>query len=151
MKITICAIGKIKPGPEHELLRRYQRRIFGPLKILELEERRKSSARELKRREADLIRKAMPQGSLRIAMDERGNSLSSREFATKLDCWQKQNTEITFMIGGAGGLEKELRDGANTVLALGAATWPHQLTRVLLVEQIYRAQAILAGHPYHRD
>ncbi len=151
MKITICAIGKIKPGPEHELLRRYQRRILWPIHILELEERRKSSSGELKRREAGLIEKAVPQGSLRIAMDERGHSFSSRKFATKLDCWQKQNNEITFIIGGADGLERRLRDSAHTILALGAATWPHQLTRVLLVEQIYRAQAILAGHPYHRD
>lgn len=84
-------------------------------------------------------------------MDERGRSLSSRKFATKLDCWQQQNIEITFMIGGADGLDRGLRDSANTVLALGAATWPHQLTRVLLIEQIYRAQTILTGHPYHRD
>lgn len=151
MKITICAIGRIKPGPEHELLTRYQRRILWPIKILELEERRKSSQAELKRREANLIEKAVPPGSLRIAMDERGHSLSSRKFATKLDYWQRQNIEISFLIGGADGLERGLQESADTILALGAATWPHQLTRVLLVEQIYRAQEILAGHPYHRD
>ena len=116
-----------------------------------MEERRKLSAGELKRREGGLIEHALPPGHVRIAMDERGKSLSSRGFADKLGVWQDQGMNIAFMIGGPDGLDSDLRNTADTVISFGAATWPHQLARVMLLEQLYRAQKILARHPYHRD
>jgi 23S rRNA (pseudouridine1915-N3)-methyltransferase len=122
-----------------------------PLDIVELEERRKLSAAELKQREGALIEQSLPQGCVRVAMDERGKSLSSREFADRLGNWRDQARDVAFMIGGADGLAADLRKSAEATISFGAATWPHQLARAMLVEQIYRAQEILAGHPYHRD
>ena len=151
MKLTICAIGRLKAGPERDLLEKYRRRISWPLEIAELEERRKLSAAELKKREGALIEHALPAGCIRVALDERGKSHSSREFAAKIGDWRDRGRDIAFMIGGADGLDAALRSGADAALSFGAATWPHQLARVMLVEQIYRAQEILAGHPYHRD
>ena len=151
MKLTICAVGRLKSGPERDLLDKYRRRITWPLDIVELEERRKLSAAELKQREGALIEQALPQGCVRVAMDERGKPLSSREFADRLGNWRDQARDVAFMIGGADGLAADLRKSAEATISFGAATWPHQLARAMLVEQIYRAQEILAGHPYHRD
>jgi 23S rRNA (pseudouridine1915-N3)-methyltransferase len=151
VKLTICAVGRLKSGPERDLLDKYRRRITWPLDIVEMEERRKLSAAELKQREGALIEQALPQGYVRVAMDERGKSLSSREFADRLGNWRDQARDVAFMIGGADGLAADLRKSAEATISFGAATWPHQLARAMLVEQIYRAQEILAGHPYHRD
>ena len=151
MKLTICAVGRLKTGPERDLLEKYQRRLSWPLEIVELEERRKLNPAELKKRESTLIDQALPAGCVRVAMDERGKSLSSRAFAAKIGEWRDQARDVGFMIGGADGLDAGLRSGADMTISFGAATWPHQLARVMLVEQIYRAQEILAGHPYHRD
>lgn len=151
MKLTICAVGRLKAGPERDLLEKYRRRLSWPLEIVELEERRKLSPAELKKRESALIDKALPAGCVRVALDERGKSMTSREFAAKIGDWRDQGRDIGFMIGGADGLDTGLRSGADATVSFGTATWPHQLARAMLVEQIYRAQEILAGHPYHRD
>ncbi|MEE2995552.1 MAG: 23S rRNA (pseudouridine(1915)-N(3))-methyltransferase RlmH [Pseudomonadota bacterium] len=151
MKITLCAVGRIKKGPEQDLIDKYRRRITWPLDIVEVEERRKLSASELKRQEGTLIEQALPRGHVRIAMDERGKSLSSRALAKKLGDWQDQGMNVAFMIGGPDGLDSGLRNTADVTISFGAATWPHQLTRVMLLEQLYRAQKILTHHPYHRD
>jgi 23S rRNA (pseudouridine1915-N3)-methyltransferase len=150
VKVTICAIGRLKSGPERDLIEKYAKRIRWPLDIVEIEERRKLSPAELKTREGGLLSDALPDGSIRVALDERGASISSAKFADRMGQWRDQNRDIAFMIGGAGGLDKGLRDTADLVVSFGAATWPHMLARVMLVEQIYRAQEILAGNPYHR-
>ena len=150
MRLTICAVGRLKAGPERDLIDKYQKRVQWPIEIIEVEERRKLSAAELKSRESCLLLGALPPGAVCIAMDERGKTLSSEDFAGKLNEWRNQGRDIAFLIGGAGGLAPEHRDDADLVLSLGAATWPHMLARVMLVEQIYRAQEILAGNPYHR-
>ncbi|PPR12298.1 MAG: Ribosomal RNA large subunit methyltransferase H [Alphaproteobacteria bacterium MarineAlpha11_Bin1] len=150
MKITLCAVGRIKAGPERELMEKYRRRIMWQLDIVEVEERRNLSAGELKRREGNLIEHALPHGDIRVAMDERGQSLSSRDFATKLSKWQDQGKNVAFIIGGAAGLDGSLRNSSDTSISFGAATWPYKLARVMLVEQLYRAQEIIAGRAYHR-
>lgn len=132
------------------MLDKYRKRVQWPLEIVEVAERRKLTAAELKSRESDLLTAALPAGAVRIAMDERGKTLSSQNFADKLGAWRDQGRDIAFLIGGAGGLAPEHRKNADLVLSFGAATWPHMLARVMLVEQIYRAQEILAGNPYHR-
>ena len=94
----------------------------------------------------------MPQGALAVALDEHGRQLDSLAFARRLGEWQDQGrSEIAFLIGGPDGLAPSLLEQADAVIALGSMTWPHRLVRVLLAEQLYRASAILAGHPYHRS
>jgi len=152
MRITIAAIGKAKPGPHKDLAAFYAGRIRMPLEIRELVERKKLSPAELKSRESALLLDAVPKGATVIALDERGTSLSSAEFARRLGQWRDRSVaELAFLIGGADGIDEIVRRRANFVLALGPATWPHFLARGMLLEQIYRAETLLAGHPYHRE
>jgi 23S rRNA (pseudouridine1915-N3)-methyltransferase len=123
-----------------------------PAAILELEEKRKLPPPQLKAREAELILAALPAGARLVALDERGQSWSSRELAERLAAWRDRGAAtLAFAIGGADGLGQPVVERADAVLSLGAMTWPHLLVRSLLLEQLYRAQQILAGHPYHRD
>jgi 23S rRNA (pseudouridine1915-N3)-methyltransferase len=120
--------------------------------IVELEEKRRLSLAELKAREAELILAALPAGARLIALDQRGAEWSSRDFAERLRRWRDGGVaDLAFAIGGAEGLGPAIIDRADGVLSLGAMTWPHLLCRCMLLEQLYRAQQILAGHPYHRD
>ena len=103
-------------------------------------------------REAELILAAVPAGARLVALDERGEAWSSRDLAERLASWRDQGTAtLAFAIGGAEGLGRAVVERADAVLSLGAMTWPHLLVRGMLLEQLYRAQQILAGHPYHRD
>ncbi len=158
MKLRILAVGRARSGPEAALIAEYQKRLHWPLAIEEVEEKRPLSGAELKAREGALLHAAIERVAkaggrpVIVALDERGKSLGSRDFAARLKAWQDQGApEILFLLGGADGLAPDLRDQANFVLSLGLMTWPHLLARAMLVEQIYRAQQILAGHPYHRD
>lgn len=157
MKLRIIAIGRTRKGPEASLIEEYRKRLSWPLTIEEMEEKRTSAGTELKAREGELFKAALVQkkGSGRqivVALDEHGKQLTSREFAGKLEAWRDGGaSEVAFLIGGADGLDEKLLKQADFKLSLGAMTWPHLLARVLIVEQIYRAQQILNGHPYHRD
>jgi 23S rRNA (pseudouridine1915-N3)-methyltransferase len=120
--------------------------------IVEIEVHRRLPAAVLKAREAELILAALPPGAHFVALDERGAPWSSRELAERLAAWRDQGvTDLAFAIGGADGLDARVLDRANTTLSFGRMTWPHLLVRGMLLEQLYRAQQILAGHPYHRD
>ncbi len=113
--------------------------------------RRRLPAPALKAREAELILGALPPGARLVALDERGTRWSSGAFADRLAMWRDQGAgELAFAIGGADGLDAAVLDRAETALSLGPMTWPHLLARGLILEQLYRAQQILAGHPYHR-
>ena len=151
MKLTICAIGRLKPGPEQDLINRYAKRLRWSLNVVELEEKKKLSPTELKQREGQLLADACPDGAAIVALDERGKQLSSLDFAYKIGYWRAQGRDMAFLIGGADGLASDLRKRADFVLSLGSATWPHMLVRVMMIEQIYRVQEILAGNPYHRE
>jgi 23S rRNA (pseudouridine1915-N3)-methyltransferase len=106
----------------------------------------------LKAREAELILAALPAGARLVALDQRGSEWSSRELADRLRAWRDGGTgALAFAIGGAEGLGPSVIERAETVLCLGAMTWPHLLVRCMLLEQLYRVQQILAGHPYHRE
>ena len=142
MRITIAAIGKLKPGPHRDLAAHYAGRLRTPLAIREVEERRKLSPAELKAREAALLLDAIPKGATIVALDERGTALSSVDFAKRVARWRDS---------GADGLAETVRRQAAFVLSLGPATWPHFLVRGMLLEQLYRAETLLAGHPYHRE
>jgi 23S rRNA (pseudouridine1915-N3)-methyltransferase len=120
--------------------------------IVELDEKRKLPPAQLKAREAELILAAMPAGAPLVALDEGGVAWSSRDLAERLAAWRDQGiATLAFAIGGADGLGQAVIARADVVISLGAMTWPHLLVRSLLLEQLYRAQQILAGHPYHRD
>ncbi len=145
-------MGRLKAGPQRALQEHYAERITWPLAIREVEERRPLPAAELREREGALLLAAMPRGATLVALDERGTALSSAGFAERLAAWRDAGTgDLAFLIGGADGLSPAVRQKADFILSLGAMTWPHLLVRGMLLEQLYRAQQILAGHPYHRS
>ena len=123
-----------------------------PPAIVEVEERRPLPPEQLKLREGELILGALPAGVPFVALDERGTQWSSRALAKRIAAWRNQGrSELVFAIGGADGLHRAVLDRADVILALSSMTWPHRLVRGMLLEQLYRAQQILAGHPYHRQ
>jgi 23S rRNA (pseudouridine1915-N3)-methyltransferase len=159
MRIMVIAIGRLKQGPERELADRYAARFedagrklgFRGLDVRESPESRARDAATRIAEEAAAIAALMPDKSSLVALDEHGDSIDSSIFARHLGRWRDESVANTiFVIGGADGLSPELQRMAKLRLAFGKATWPHQLVRVLLLEQIYRAATILAGHPYHR-
>jgi 23S rRNA (pseudouridine1915-N3)-methyltransferase len=129
----------------------YAARILPPPTIVELEAKGRLPAAVLKAREAELILDLLPAGTPLVALDERGSPWSSRELADRLAMWRDRGVaELGFAIGGAEGLGPAVLDRAAAVVSLGPMTWPHFLARGMLLEQLYRAQQILTGHPYHR-
>ena len=137
MLLHIVARGKIGRSPEAELVERYLKRIAWRTKVTELSERAS-------------LPPAAPH-SVSIALDERGNALSSADLARRLDIWRDGGKrEARFLIGAANGHDSADRDKADLLLSFGPATWPHQLIRAMLAEQLFRAASILANHPYHR-
>lgn len=139
IKIDIIAPGLMKQGPMLELVQNYKGMMRWPVTIHELKDEKK-------------IAEKIKKGAYIIALDERGKTLGSIEFANLL---QKQIDEgqkdIQFIIGPADGLTDNLRNSADKLISFGKQTWPHMLVRVMLLEQLYRAQQILKGHPYHRE
>ncbi|MGO9360207.1 MAG: 23S rRNA (pseudouridine(1915)-N(3))-methyltransferase RlmH [Xanthobacteraceae bacterium] len=159
MRLLIICVGRLKQGAERELAERYHARFtdsgrklgFRALDVVELTESRSRDAATRMAEEATAIAAAVPEKSVVVTLDERGKSLESSAFAQKLAQWRDEQTAtLVFVIGGADGLSPELRRKASLSLAFGAATWPHQMVRVMLLEQLYRATTILTGHPYHR-
>ena len=152
MRLLILAVGRVKSGPLAALQKEYAHRLTWPLEIREVEERRALAGAERKAREGELLLAALPEGAKLVALDERGKPLTSRDFARQLGRWRESGTKtLAFILGGADGLAPPVLERARLTLSLGAMTWPHLLARTLLLEQLYRAQQILAGHPYHRD
>ena len=150
MRLAVIAVGRLKPGPFKALEQDYAARIRWPLTIREVEERRRLPPAEMKAREGDLLLAALPRGAAVVALDAGGDAVASDRLAVLLGTWRDRDAEVAFVIGGAEGLADPVRNRADRVLSLGPMTWPHFLARVMLLEQIYRAQQILAGHPYHR-
>ena len=142
----VIAVGRLKDGPEAVLFERYDSRLRPRLKVIEVTEAR-GSATEVKRREAAALLAAIPKGALVVALDLGGAVLDSAQFSERLTGW---GHAACFVIGGAEGLDASVLARADFVMSLGAMTWPHFLVRPMLAEQIYRAQSIAAGHPYHR-
>jgi len=159
MRILIAAVGRLKQGPERELAAAYCTRAeqigrqFG-LRGIEIVEIRESRAQDTDRRcteESIAIANVIPERAIVAMLDERGDNLDSAAFADVLRRWRSEDRESAcFIIGGADGLAQTLRERAKLRIAFGKATWPHQLVRIMLLEQLYRAGTILAGHPYHR-
>lgn len=151
MRITLVAVGRAKPDATAALFRDFTKRLRWPLHLKAVEERRPLDAEARKQREGTRLLAAVPKDARLVALDETGQSLDSPAFAALLGRWQDAGlADLAFVIGGADGLSPAVRDRADLILSLGAMTWPHLLARVLLAEQLYRAQCILDGHPYHR-
>lgn len=159
MRVLIVAVGRMKAGPERELMARYLDRAtasgkplgLADFSVIELSESRASSADARKAEEARAIRSAIPEKSVVVALDERGKSVASPAFAARVADWRDAGRPaLVLVIGGADGLAPEFRQSADLVLSFSAMTWPHQLVRIMAAEQLYRATTILSGHPYHR-
>lgn len=149
MRLLVVAVGRARAGPERALWEEFSGRLTQPVQLVEVESKRAGPG--LKDREAELLLKAVPDDATLVALDERGKSLSSEAFARLVAGWRDGGTgTLAFVIGGADGLAETVRKRARLLLSLGAMTWPHMLVRGLLAEQLYRAERILAGHPYHR-
>lgn len=151
MEVTICAVGRAKDGPERALFRQHAARLGWTVTLKEVDEKRRLPPDRLKAREAAALLAAVPKGAYIVALDERGRCWDSVTFARQLDGWfTAGGGRVAFLIGGANGHGEAVRAQAGTFLSLGPMTWPHMLVRGLLAEQLFRAQAILSGHPYHR-
>lgn len=159
MRIAIAAVGRMKQGPERELAGRYLERAIASGKPLglngfdvsELTESRASSSPARKAEEAKALRAALPDGII-VALDERGRTLGSEAFANLIARWRDDGRPaVSFVIGGADGLDPGFVKAADLTLSFSPLTWPHQLVRIMLAEQLYRATTILSGHPYHRE
>ncbi len=151
MRITIAAAGRFRRAPEQALYETYIARLGWPVALKEIEERAKLAPQARRAKEAERLLGAAPDGAVLIALDESGSALPSRAFAGRIGRWRDDGiAEIAFIIGGAEGLDRALIERASLVLSLGPMTWPHLMVRAMLAEQLYRAEAILRGHPYHR-
>lgn len=155
MRVHIVAVGRLKQGPERTLIEDYTTRFdrtgralgLGPLTLHDVEDKKGGGMSA----EAALLERAIPDGAVRVALDERGTLLSSPDFADKIAGWRDQGRgDLAFVIGGADGIDPALRAACDMSLSFGKMVWPHMLARVMLTEQIYRAASILAGAPYHR-
>ncbi|MGI3163795.1 23S rRNA (pseudouridine(1915)-N(3))-methyltransferase RlmH [Pseudooceanicola sp. 200-1SW] len=155
MKLHLCAIGRLRKGPEKALIDDYLDRAgktgralgLGPCTVSEAEAKRGGGMGE----EAELLGRMIPEGAKLVCLDERGKLLTSPELADQLGAWRDEGIrDAAFVIGGADGIDPALRARADLSISFGKMVWPHMLARVMLSEQLYRATTILAGSPYHR-
>ena len=160
MRVTFIATGRLKAGQEAELAARYIDRMAkaGPAigiefaRTVELTESRAQSSDQRKSDEAAGLEKNLPKGAFLVLLDERGKTFDSVEFAERLGQIRDDGQrDIVLAIGGPDGFDKDLRQRADLTISFGRMTWPHQLVRIMLAEQLYRAVTILSGHPYHRS
>jgi 23S rRNA (pseudouridine1915-N3)-methyltransferase len=147
--LQLIAVGRIGRGPEADLFTRYATRLRPTLSVTEIPEAR-GAPNEIKRREATAILAALPPNAWAVALDLAGATPDSETLATQLTNWLDRGKPVCLLIGGAEGLDASVIARANHTLSLGNLTWPHMLARVMLAEQLYRAQSIAANHPYHR-
>ncbi|SFD90587.1 23S rRNA (pseudouridine1915-N3)-methyltransferase [Sulfitobacter brevis] len=155
MRVHICAVGRLRAGPEKTLIDDYLTRFdrtgrnlgLGPARVIEVDDRKGGGMAG----EAVLLRRAIPENALICVLDERGKVETSPQFAARLGGWRDAGRgDLALVIGGADGIDPELRAQASHALSFGKMVWPHMMVRVMLAEQLYRAASILSGGPYHR-
>ena len=155
MRVHLCVVGRLRAGPERELVDDYLDRFgksgralgLGPAVEHEVEDKKNLGMAT----EAQLLDRAIPQGAVLVTLDERGAQMTSPEFAAMLGKWRDAGRqELALVIGGADGIDPALRARADASVSFGRMVWPHMLVRVMVAEQLYRAAQILAGTPYHR-
>src|SRR5262245_23799712 len=158
MRLIIAAVGRMKSGPDRDLADRYLDRAakagrslgIKSIDVVEIGESRAPRADDRMAEEAAAAGKAIEPGAVKVVLDAGGKALSSEELAARLGRWRDAGRSVCFVIGGADGIAPPLKGQGELVLSFGAATWPHQLVRIMPLEQLYRAVTILSGHPYHR-
>jgi 23S rRNA (pseudouridine1915-N3)-methyltransferase len=160
MRVLVLAVGRMKSGAEAELAERYRKRAaqagrplgLREIEIIEIKESRAAETAKRRIEESIALANLIPDRAVMVLLDEKGQSLGSAEFGQKIGAWRDGGAaDLVFVVGGPDGVAPSLREKAVLTLAFGPATWPHQLVRVMLLEQIYRAITILSGHPYHRQ
>lgn len=151
LHIDLITVGRMKDKAMTELANDYYRRIRWPLRLFEITSR-KGDAKKRYEDETQKILDKLDDQAFVIVLDERGNGLKSLDFANTLQKFRDTGEyKVQFIIGGADGLSNEVRDRASFLLSFGQQTWPHVMARIMLLEQIYRAQTIIDGHPYHKQ
>ncbi|ABM44447.1 ribosomal RNA large subunit methyltransferase H [Bartonella bacilliformis str. Heidi Mejia] len=159
MQISIFAVGRMKVGAEQELVHRYLDRFSKSAgavglhfrKMQEVSESRAQTACQRMEEEGKRLFEALPEPSRLIVCDERGKSVSSIAFAEKLAFYRDEGVrDLVIALGGPDGHSEQVRDRADFLLSFGLMTWPHQIARILLTEQLYRTVTIANNHPYHR-
>lgn len=150
MKFNIIAIGKMKSSPELDIIKKYIKRCNIPINIIELETKKTLFENQVKKAEANLILSKISNDDILIALDEIGITFSSKKFSEKIKKLTINGQKIYFVIGGAVGLDKSIKQRANIIISFGEMTFPHMLVRVMLCEQLYRVQTIIDNHPYHK-
>jgi 23S rRNA (pseudouridine1915-N3)-methyltransferase len=151
MRIQVAAVGRGGSDPGQAVYDHFARRMTFPFALKEVTIKRALQVAQLKAAEAAALLEAIPAEATVIALDPHGKVMTSEAFADQLRMWQDKSVrDLCFVIGGADGLGEAVCKRADFVLSLGAMTWPHLLVRGMLAEQLYRAQSIIAGHPYHR-
>ena len=150
MRICVIAVGRLRDGAPKDLFATYSKRLPWPLTAVEIAERSSDPPAVRMQREGEALRRRLPDGPL-VVLDRSGTDLTSEALAETLARYRDNGAAtVAFAIGGADGHAPETLAAADLVLSFCRATWPHQLVRVMLAEQLYRASTILAGHPYHR-
>jgi 23S rRNA (pseudouridine1915-N3)-methyltransferase len=159
MRIVVAAVGRLKKGPETELSERYRKRAvqtgrqlgLRDIDIIEIRESRAADASKRMLEESIALATVIPKDAAVVLLDPRGQNVDSAGLASHIAAWRANGRPaIVFLIGGADGLAATVCEKAELRLSFGTATWPHQLVRVMLLEQLYRSTTILTGHPYHR-
>jgi 23S rRNA (pseudouridine1915-N3)-methyltransferase len=160
MRVVIAAVGRLKRGPERELSEHYRERALKSgrgvalraFDVIEIAESRARAAERRRIEESIALANVIPEGAAVVILDARGESLDSVSLTARLRAWRDAGrATAAFIVGGPDGLAPSIVDTAELRLAFGAATWPHQLVRIMLLEQLYRAVTVLSGHPYHRE
>jgi 23S rRNA (pseudouridine1915-N3)-methyltransferase len=159
MRIVVIAVGRLKQGPERDLSEHYQGRFAAigrslgvrEIEVIEVRESRAQDAERRRIEESVAIANVIPERATTVILDRQGKNIASDTLAALLQEWRAQDLPaVCFVVGAADGLASSLLERAQFKVAFGTATWPHQLARIMLLEQLYRAASIIAGHPYHR-
>ena len=155
MKVRLLTVSQRQPAWVTDACAEYEKRLprAWQFQLLEIKPEARTSGATTQRvqaAEAQRIRNAVPKGALLVALDERGESWSTEQFAEKIEGWQQLGRDLLLVIGGADGLDAEFRQQADHRLSLSRMVMPHGLVRVVIVEQLYRAATVIEGHPYHK-
>ncbi len=154
MKLAVVAVGKVRDKGLARLADDYAARIarFGPFAVHEVKDGRGKGSDRVKRLEGDRLLEKLPAGARVIVLDERGEDLTSEEISRRLDRWAGRGVrDVRFVVGGPDGFDDRVRDRADAAWRLSSLTLPHEVARVVLLEQLYRGWTILRGIPYHKE